>query len=119
MNVLIADDNGVMRNLVKFYLKKYNLSVEEVTDGLEVLQKTREKEYDLLFLDINMPNLNGINVVKYLKDKESKIEIILISANIDTEIITELQKYEIKYFLSKPIEIVKFHEIMEKVTINT
>jgi len=117
MNVLIADDNEVMRNLLKFYLKKYNVNIDEVTDGLEVLKKTKEEEYDLLFLDIYMPHLDGINVIKYLKEKESKVEIVLISGNIETEIILNLQKFNIKYFLSKPIEISKFHEIMEEITV--
>jgi len=117
MNVLIADDNEVMRNLLKFYLKKYNVEIDEVTDGLEVLKKGKEKEYNLLFLDIYMPHLDGINVVKYLKEHGNDVEIILISGNIEADIILELQKFNIKYFLSKPIEITKFHEIMEEITV--
>ena len=117
MNVLIADDNEVMRNLLKFYLKKYNVEIDEVTDGLEVLKKGKEKEYNLLFLDIYMPHLDGINVVKYLKEHGNDVEIILISGNIEADIILELQKFKIKYFLSKPIEITKFHEIMEEITV--
>ena len=115
MNILIADDNAIMRNLIKFYLTKYNFNISEVTDGVAVLKKFKEKYYDILFLDICMPNLDGMNVVKYLKNKNIETKIILISSNIDTDTISELQKYGIRYFLTKPINITMFHQTVKEI----
>jgi len=117
MKVLIADDHDIFRNVIKYYLTKYNFEITEVADGLAVLKEFKETNYDILFLDIYMPHLNGMNVAKYLKEvgKDTQTDVILISSSIDLDTLLELKKYGVKYFLSKPIDIKSFHHIVEEI----
>jgi len=77
--ILIADDSAFMRSVLKNILAKegYNDTIEAV-DGVDALKKIEEEKADLLLLDIIMPNLDGIGVLK--KIPAGKIKVIVISA---------------------------------------
>lgn len=116
MNIFIADDNLVMRNLIKFYLKKFKyIKVNEAGDGLEALKFIKSNEIDILFLDLQMPNIDGFNVAKYLHESESKTHIIAISANINKENMKIFKSFGVKYFLNKPLDPKAFEDVLRKV----
>lgn len=112
-NVLIADDNVIMRNMLKFYLKRYDVEVQEVDDGIKAIRKFESIDFDIAFLDIHMPNLDGMNVVKFLRDNYVDSHIVIISSNIDEDLIMKLSNYGVSEFLSKPLDVKKFQHIME------
>ena len=114
-NVLIADDNGVARNLLKFYLKKYDVSVSEASDGLDALRRFKEQEFDILFLDLSMPNLDGLNVANYINKDQTKLDIIAVSATLDRQSIRKFKSVGVKYFLPKPLDNKKLEEIMDSI----
>lgn len=112
-NVLVADDNVIMRNMLKYYLKRYDVEVHEVDDGIKAIRKSESIDFDVLFLDINMPNLDGMNVVKYLRDHFVDSKIVIISSQIDEDLIMKLSNYGVTEFLSKPLDVRKFQNIMD------
>jgi CheY-like chemotaxis protein len=119
MKVLIADDNSIMRNMLKFYLSKYeDTIVNEAKDGIETLQFVKKNEIDILFLDLNMPNLDGYNVAKYLYDNKSNTNIVPISANINKDSISTFKSLGVKYFLSKPLHPKALNDIFTKLKKN-
>jgi CheY-like chemotaxis protein len=119
MKVLIADDNSIMRNMLKFYLSKYeDTIVNEVKGGIETLQFVKKNEIDILFLDLNMPNLDGYNVAKYLYDNKSNTNIVPISANINKDSISTFKSFGVKYFLSKPLQPKALNDIFTKLKKN-
>lgn len=116
IEILVADDNLVMRNLVKFYLKKYDgVNIHEVADGLETLKFLKKNKTDILFLDLQMPNLNGFNVAKYLYEVKSDTYIVAISANVTKENMDIFKTFGVKYFLQKPLEPKSFEEVFKKI----
>ena len=110
--ILIADDNVVARNLLKFYLKKYNVEIKEAKDGLEVLRAFQSMDYNILFLDLSMPNLDGLNVANYLSKCIDTVDIIAVSATLDNIAIRKFKSVGVEYFLPKPIDKNKLDEIM-------
>ena len=70
-HVLIADDDRVNRHILEYSIKRYNLSVTAVTNGLEVLKKLKSNRYDLIILDSVMPHLDGYQTVTKIR-QESK-----------------------------------------------
>ena len=79
MKILIVDDEILIRTVIKEYCKNNNFNTEEASDGKEALKKILENHYDLLILDIMMPNMDGYTLLKELP-KEKHIPTIIISA---------------------------------------
>ena len=82
--VLVADDNGVVRDLVVFRLERSGYRVVAASDGQEALRIAREEVPDLAILDVMMPNLTGVEVTQRLRadDATSQIPVILLTARV-------------------------------------
>ena len=81
IKTLIVDDNSRFRK----YLKEFLVSeskievIGEASDGLEAIRKARELKPDLVFLDIRMPRINGIEATHQLKEKMPEIKVIILT----------------------------------------
>lgn len=67
-SILAVDDSASMRQMVIFTLKGAGYDVTEAKDGQEALGLAQQKKYDLVLSDVNMPNMNGIELVKALRE---------------------------------------------------
>lgn len=83
IRVLIADDHPVVRRGLKTILKDAtDIKVEgEAGDGLEVMEKLREEEYDVVVMDITMPKLDGIEALSRIKAEKPDVAILVLSMN--------------------------------------
>lgn len=77
--LLVADDEMRIRELIKKYAKFEGYEVEEAADGLETLEKFGAKEYDLVILDVMMPELDGFSVCREIRRKRPT-PVIMLSA---------------------------------------
>ena len=79
MNILIADDHSVAREGLKQILKDLGISemIEEAKDGNEALNKIKSGEFDFVTLDISMPGLSGLDILKTLKAVNIKINMTI------------------------------------------
>ncbi|QEP44739.1 response regulator [Ectothiorhodospiraceae bacterium BW-2] len=66
-NILIVDDSNSMRQMVSFTLKGAGHHITEASDGVQGLTKTKGSQFDLIISDINMPNMDGIAMVKAVR----------------------------------------------------
>jgi len=67
IKILVADDEPTMRNALRRHLVENNFIVVEANNGKEALEKTANEQFDLIILDGNMPEMNGIDACKRLK----------------------------------------------------
>lgn len=83
IKVLIADDHPVVRKGLKTILKDAPeiKADDEASDGLQVMEKIREEEYDVLLLDLSMPNLDGLEAISRIKAEKPELAILVISMN--------------------------------------
>ena len=79
MKVLIVDDEILIRNVIKEYLKNDNIEYDEAEDGNVAIELTKLNNYDCIIMDIMMPKLDGYTAVKEIK-KISDVKIIMLSA---------------------------------------
>lgn len=79
MRVLIADDDKEICDLLEIYIKNEGFEAVKAYDGKEVLEKIRQTEIDCLILDVMMPKMSGLEVVKEIR-KESSLPILMLSA---------------------------------------
>ncbi|WP_169311160.1 response regulator [Thermodesulfatator indicus] len=101
--VLLAEDNPVNQLYFKRVLEKLGLNVEVASDGLEALNVINEKHFDLIILDIRMPGLSGLEIVKRIRKKGISIPIIALTAHSVSEIEKEALASGFDDFLQKPI----------------
>ena len=66
-SILAVDDSESMRQMVSFTLRGAGHDVQEANDGVQALEFANKKKYDLVLSDVNMPNMNGIELVKELR----------------------------------------------------
>lgn len=66
-NILAVDDSASMRQMVSFTLKGAGHSVVEAVDGVDALAKARTGKFDLVISDVNMPNMDGITLIRELR----------------------------------------------------
>ena len=81
IKILIAEDNEINQKLIGTILKKLNVDFDIVDDGEQVIELARKKNYDLIFMDIQMPKMNGYDATKNLRDAQNNTPIIGVSAN--------------------------------------
>ncbi|MFZ3576697.1 response regulator transcription factor [Virgibacillus sp. DJP39] len=81
-SILIVDDEWNMRNLVKIYLSKENFSIDEARDGNEALEMSHQNSYDLIILDIMLPDIDGWEVCSTIRETK-QLPILMLSARDD------------------------------------
>jgi two-component system chemotaxis response regulator CheY len=109
MNVLVVDDSRIMRNIVKNALRHHpkftDVDCFEAGDGAEALRLIEAHRMDLVLLDWNMPLMNGIELVKKLREKRehSQIPIIMITSESAKYSVIEAVKAGVNDYLVKPV----------------
>jgi len=81
LTVLVAEDYDVNRIVIDEMLKKYGIEADFVFNGFEAVEKTIHKTYDIIFMDINMPKMNGIEAMKLIRKRKVQTPIIALTAN--------------------------------------
>lgn len=87
IKVMLADDHALMREGIK-HLLEFDGSIEvieEANDGIECLEKLKKVKPDILLLDINMPDMNGIEVLEELKRKNNPVKILMLTVHSEVE----------------------------------
>lgn len=87
IKVMLADDHVMIREGIK-QLLEFDGSievVEQASDGFDCLDKLQRVDPDILLLDINMPKMNGIEVLKKLKSENSSVKILMLTVHSDVE----------------------------------
>ena len=108
-NVLIVEDNKTNQMLIKLILMDYELDFEIANDGLEAVEMYKNAKYDLILMDENMPNLNGLGAMQQIREyeKENNLEatpIIALTANALKSDIDKFISAGMDGFVAKPID---------------
>jgi len=106
ISVVLADDHSLMRKgLRKILEMEEDIEViGEAASGSEAIKAVMEKQPQVLILDINMPDLNGIEVTRQLKKEETKTNIMILTIYDDREYLLELIKLGVMGYLLKDVE---------------
>jgi signal transduction histidine kinase/CheY-like chemotaxis protein len=117
--VLVVDDEKFNRKLLCAILKKWNILTEEAENGKEALHMTKESSYDLVLLDIRMPEMNGIELtqeIRKLKDhNKAKMPIIAISAATGVEDLGDYRSAGVDDIISKPFREEELYTKIKKI----
>ena len=116
MKILICDDEIEIVNVLKKYLESKGLLVNYALDGKEALDLImRETSYSVVFLDINMPEFNGIEILKYIREHHVKTKVVVLTGypGVTSNFCKILGADE---YLEKPIDLETIGKIVDKYT---
>ncbi len=111
-NILVAEDNQANQILVKTLLEKVGLQVTLANDGLEAVEKATVGDFDLIFMDMQMPNMNGYEATRVLRKKKIKIPIVAFTAHAMCGDKQKCQQAGCDDYLPKPVDRKKLIEIL-------
>lgn len=103
MKILLADDHSILREGVKSVLSTFNLitCVDEASSGHEAMALARKNDYDLVFLDISLPDINGLEVLQRMKNSGLKCRIAILSLHPEKQYASRAFKMGAVGYISK------------------
>jgi two-component system chemotaxis response regulator CheY len=115
--VLVVDDSATFRQLLCMSLSRVDgltgLNITEAVDGEDALNKVRSGQFDMVFTDIRMPNMDGLEFVRRVRTELNKqLPIIIISTKGADEDIAVGMSLGASGYLSKPISMLKLRELV-------
>jgi len=113
INVLVVDDETDFRQLMSFWLKSKGYSVTLAPDGETAIQLLKNEKLDVVFLDLNMPAMDGVHTLKKMREFNKDIPVIVISAYVDRLKLTEVKAYDISGVFYKGEEFEKGLALLE------
>jgi len=114
---LVVDDETHIRDLLRGYLEKFGLDVDEASDGVEALNKVKENKYEYVITDLVMPEMNGEKLIREIKKLNiSGMKIFIVTGNINPEgsDIFQHENDSICGIIQKPFTMASLFEILKR-----
>lgn len=115
MKILIVDDEKVMRSLFADLLTEQGYTVVAVQNGREAVEKVRELDFTLAFIDVHMPIMNGVEALKIIKKIKPKTKVVMMDSFPDA-LVEEAQRAGAVTCIHKPFEIKEVLNIIDEIT---
>jgi two-component system, chemotaxis family, chemotaxis protein CheY len=104
--ILVVDDSSTIRKILSFMLRKQDYIIAEAEDGIDAMEKLSHVQADLILVDLNMPNMDGIEFAKNLRSNYYYMDtpIIMLTTTKDEDLKKNAFDAGINLFLNKPIQ---------------
>src|SRR5699024_10871916 len=114
--ILIVDDESSEREGISFLIKKYEfpLKIVEASNGQEALDYVKEHHVDILFTDIKMPYMDGLELARNVYELYPDMSIIIFSAHDEFDYAKDAIEVRAVDYLLKPIDLDEFRKLMMK-----
>ena len=117
-SVLLVEDDIQLTKIVKRILEGKDFIVQTVADGKEALNLIKNKDFDFYLIDINIPSVNGLEVVKYIKELKKRGKIIMLTAASEDYYFKTAYDYGCDDYIKKPFHAaeleVRIKHLLEK-----
>lgn len=114
LRLLIAEDQAINQFILKKILGKWSIVPTMVYDGEQAIEAFNSAEFDMIFLDVQMPIMGGYQASKEIRAINNEIPIIAISAAVLPTSLEEAQSYGMNEFIGKPYSPEEIFEVIEK-----
>jgi DNA-binding NtrC family response regulator len=113
--ILVVDDNQDLLETFAMILKRRGYHVQTAGDGLSAINKFKEQNFDVTLMDIVMPEMNGVDAFKKIKEIQPEAPIILMTAYSDEELIQNAKNEGVSQIIHKPIHIDQLIELINEI----
>jgi len=108
LSILVVDDNQINRFVLSAFLEKMGLSADFACDGVDAINKCKQKHYNLIFMDCVMPLLDGLEATRQLRElaicPTDKTYIVALTANTSADDKASCKQAGMDMFISKPVK---------------
>jgi PAS domain S-box-containing protein len=106
MRILVADDSALFRKVVEKYVSRLGLSCHQAESGVKAVEALKERDFDVLFIDCNLPEMNGFETIKKIQGNPviaKKPKVVFVTTLSDDTALNEMESSGIKNVLFKPL----------------
>ena len=122
MNILVVDDDTIVNRVIQFFLKGFPHSIDVANTGTKAISLYRKNNYDLIFMDLGLPDLNGIEVTKQIRKLSARdkfVPIIALTGYCDEICKQACFTAGMNNFLNKPLQYEQLQKILNNYTNTT
>jgi DNA-binding NtrC family response regulator len=112
--ILIVDDDETIRTTMKAILEDEGYSVDSASSGKEAIKKTQEQTYNLALLDIRLPDMEGVELLKLMKDNISRMRKIMVTGFPSLQNAIEAVNRNADAYLIKPVDVDKLLAVVKE-----
>lgn len=104
---LVVEDDPAIRRLVEKLLRRSRVEIDTASDGRTAIQKLRDVRYSVIVLDLMVPEVNGFELIEFLKQEQMNVPVAVVSA-VSQQALTRLDLDIVKLVISKPFDVDEF-----------
>ena len=112
--ILIVEDDGALQEMLADHMADQNYLLDSATDGHEAFEKSQQENYDIVLLDLNLPDLTGLELLERIKASSPKAQVIFMSGNASKEDVIQMVKEEAVDYLEKPFSVKDLDQALKK-----
>lgn len=113
--VLVVDDDSALQNIFKQFLKKAGFGRVVVGTGAEAISCASKQKFDLVFLDLQLPDMSGDEVYKKIKEIHPELPIVIITGYPDSEILSRILQNGLIMVLQKPLDLEVLNQTIRQI----
>lgn len=117
LKVLLVEDNLINTRIAKQILEKWEIEVDVAQDGQIAIDKFRPGKYDLILMDLHMPNVDGFEASRTIRSKDKKIPIVALTAAVKIQDKDKVLEAGMNEFVSKPFKPNELHKLISKLAL--
>ncbi len=114
-HVLLVDDEEEICDFLKGFLEERNYQVDFVLSAEEALVFLDKKQPDLCVFDIKMPGMNGIELLREVKQKWRDVKVIMLSAVDNEDMLQQAMSLGVEQYLIKPLDLEQLHKTFQEI----
>ncbi|MCK4464597.1 MAG: response regulator [Bacteroidales bacterium] len=114
LKILVAEDNLINQQVAKTIFKNLGFEIDMAENGNDAIAKINDNNYDVIFMDIMMPELDGMEATKKLRKQNHNLPIIALTADINKEVQDKMKEVGMNDFIAKPIRVDEIKRVLIK-----
>ncbi len=106
-NILVVDDDDIHRQIVCVQLQKLGYAADEAADGEQAIAAVMEGQYDLIFMDLRLPNMSGIESTRWIRERfnDKGLQIVALTGDATIKAMASCMQAGMDSFVTKPVQI--------------
>ncbi len=118
IHILVVDDVEQIRSFIRVVLLKLGFEhVDTASSSQEVIERLRKKQYSMIFLDINLPGVDGMALLRLIRDKHPKTKVIMCTGNNTEQNVKDAVAVGATGFLAKPVLAKKITTLFDRIKV--
>ncbi|MCD6539928.1 MAG: response regulator [Candidatus Omnitrophica bacterium] len=112
--ILVVEDEEEIIEFLKNFLRRRKIEVYLAKSGLEALDVFEKESPDLVLLDIGIPQIDGLEVLREIKEKVPQTKVIMVTGRADKKSISKAKKLSADAYINKPVDLAELYSVIEK-----